>query len=837
MMRCGVAGLFVVCAFSTPAAGADVAELVLPAMWQVKLDVEDAGIAGKWFAPDLNDKTWTPISTHKSVGWDQQGLPLHVGFAWYRTTMFVGMGFQKKHAYLYFSAVDEEAWVWVNGVSAGEHTCASEKLALPEIWKKPFFFDVTKLVRFERPNQFTVRVHNAAKMGGVYKPVFLFTGDAPMALADMQGRAEAAIEKLRTSRKPEIRYEVWAGYAYDPVTPDAVPEGDAPPPEGPSWGHSFVKEIQLNAACGELAPFAVHVRNRGAEELQMRMDLANVRHAERDFLVTADRVEARYVDYYLTRAGNVVPDPLPRTGGANCVYIPSGQTRSFFSLINTTGMPAGVWKGEVHVTPMRAGPILKLPFALDVAPVVLPGKMPIWVTMWEGNLNTRHADLDPRGGDEPYYDLLRRTGVNVVMFHYYYAIPWPVLDEAGVLTGINPVDFDRMLVRRRFGKDNFLLILIQATSSRRSEWWGKEFQSDQWNRNVVKYMRLLAAHIRTRHRIPDDRWALYLLDENIGEMFIALGKLVREADPTIRIWANRVEELDQVKKAEPYIDIYAPVRGHVGKFRESEAFLREKGKERWFYAHNGWFHDKTARSYHRHNPSSPHEIYRMDGWRAWDWNVRGMGYWVYGAYFQRYSGLGGEYRKASPGFIYAGQHGPVTTRRLEAYREGLEDYKLLWITNRAAGVPGQEEQAVRKARADIGASHKEVVAKRGHPDVLLKWRKTLLEDAATLCAAAPLDVAVAKVETTPTSASIVLEASKPVRVWAWLWHGTRYPSPGSRAWQFIASPEAGREPRVEIARLVPEEPCKVALVVGGPEGQQRVLDCQFRTKGWGTPLP
>ena len=40
--------------FAVGAEAKEVSEILLPAMWQVKLDVQNAGTDQKWFAPDLN---------------------------------------------------------------------------------------------------------------------------------------------------------------------------------------------------------------------------------------------------------------------------------------------------------------------------------------------------------------------------------------------------------------------------------------------------------------------------------------------------------------------------------------------------------------------------------------------------------------------------------------------------------------------------------------------------------------------------------------------------------------------------------------------------------------
>lgn len=60
-------------------------------------------------------------------------------------------------------------------------------------------------------------------------------------------------------------------------------------------------------------------------------------------------------------------------------------------------------------------------------------------------------------------------------------------------------------------------------------------------------------------------------------MRLSLGKLVREADPHVQICANRMEDLETLKKADPYIDVIVPYSpwlsseglGH-GRHAESE---------------------------------------------------------------------------------------------------------------------------------------------------------------------------------------------------------------------------------------------------------------------------
>ncbi len=191
----------------------------------------------------------------------------------------------------------------------------------------------------------------------------------------------------------------------------------------------------------------------------------------------------------------------------------------------------------------------------------------------------------------------------------------------------------------------------------------------------------------------------------------------------------------------------------------------------------------------------------------------------------RYSAVKPTTPYANVGFIYMGHDEPVTSRRLEAYREGWEDYKLLWTIRQAAGVDGQDQAVVERALAHISSAVDEILGDKDRGDVLLGWRKTLLEDATELCAAAPLDVTISEVTVTRNSAVVKCSASRPVRMWTWL---DREPD----EFRFIESAPATTDPVVTLEGLVAGETCKVTLVFAGPEGQHRVLTREITTEGW-----
>jgi hypothetical protein len=142
----------------------------LPKVWRFRLDKKNVGLQEQWFAPMTDLKDWQTLEIGKF--WDEQKIQ-HVGFAWYRLdwpapAFTVPAG---KDVWLWFGAVDEQAWVYVNGMKAGEHVEDPD-----QGWDKPFPIKVTGLLKPGGPNTIVVRVGNEALAGGIWKSVKLAIG-------------------------------------------------------------------------------------------------------------------------------------------------------------------------------------------------------------------------------------------------------------------------------------------------------------------------------------------------------------------------------------------------------------------------------------------------------------------------------------------------------------------------------------------------------------------------------------------------------------------------------------------------------------------------------------
>jgi hypothetical protein len=127
--------------------------------WRFRVDPAAEGHVHTWFDPACDDATWSELPIE--AFW----TPDYLGVGWYRRTFDLPARPEHLAAELVFDAVDETAWVWVNGVYVGGQDIG------PDGWDKPFRVDATEELRWNARNQITVRVLNTAFAGGIWKPV------------------------------------------------------------------------------------------------------------------------------------------------------------------------------------------------------------------------------------------------------------------------------------------------------------------------------------------------------------------------------------------------------------------------------------------------------------------------------------------------------------------------------------------------------------------------------------------------------------------------------------------------------------------------------------------
>lgn len=144
-----------------------VEDITLPSRrWHFKTDPEGVGREQGWYAVNFDDSGWMN-DARTETHWGRFLDEAYIGPAWYRRSIDVPAVEGWDKALLRFNGADEQAWVWLNGEYAGEHTMGSAG------WDVPFMLDVTELVKTGQSNKLAVLVENTAGGGGLWQPIEL----------------------------------------------------------------------------------------------------------------------------------------------------------------------------------------------------------------------------------------------------------------------------------------------------------------------------------------------------------------------------------------------------------------------------------------------------------------------------------------------------------------------------------------------------------------------------------------------------------------------------------------------------------------------------------------
>ena len=117
---------------------------------------------------------WKPIDTTRC--WEAQGyqddttLRGYNGLAWYRTSFTVPASFKGRRIRLFIGGINNQGWCWVNGAIADQIPHHAGYMR----WRYHHEIDITDQVRFDAPNELTIRVLNDDSFGGLFRRSFVY---------------------------------------------------------------------------------------------------------------------------------------------------------------------------------------------------------------------------------------------------------------------------------------------------------------------------------------------------------------------------------------------------------------------------------------------------------------------------------------------------------------------------------------------------------------------------------------------------------------------------------------------------------------------------------------
>jgi hypothetical protein len=169
-----------------------------------------------------------------------------------------------------------------------------------------------------------------------------------------------------------------------------------------------------------------------------------------------------------------------------------------------------------------------------------------------------------------------------------------------------------------------------------------------------------------------NQWALYPVDEPVAEKMESLiwsAKIIKAVNKQLRVYANPIAvsknsvTIWQLIQLEPLVDILQPSFRLVA---EQKSFFINLNKPWWIYD----------------NPPAPVKsaepnFYRALALKSWALGAQGTGFWSYSDTSKSSAWDDFDGRRPDWAIVYEGKDQVVSSRRWEAFAQGIADYDLL----------------------------------------------------------------------------------------------------------------------------------------------------------------
>jgi hypothetical protein len=239
-------------------------------------------------------------------------------------------------------------------------------------------------------------------------------------------------------------------------------------------------------------------------------------------------------------------------------------------------------------------------------------------------------------------------------------------------------DFSEMdkVINELAGHDVFVLLSGLPDAIKESD-LGNNGPSSESVTSLNNYLEKLTAHLDSKG-IDKKHFAFYPYDEPGGigwtvvNKLVAFSKMVKQKDPELLVYMDGGGEAPMFSAMQPYIDIWCVGYNALPEVSPVMDIVRkDPGGMLWSY----------DCSYSFARPMGPNikniniiGQFRVSALAAFRWDAAGIGYWSYNLGGNMWGRTMYEYP-----LVYKSAEKPVNSRRWEAVREGIEDYRI--VTN------------------------------------------------------------------------------------------------------------------------------------------------------------
>jgi hypothetical protein len=319
------------------------------------------------------------------------------------------------------------------------------------------------------------------------------------------------------------------------------------------------------------------------------------------------------------------------------LHLAPGEPVMLWLTIKTHGLPPGLWQGRMLVE-QSPGSHSAMPLEVRVGAVELPAENPIigfsFTSFRERRDLARLALEYGINGCSHYddWDMCRQLGFKFFRFNLPHAnfkgADMDVKDEEVAKQDLEPIQEAVMRLKLK------------------PEEWGIEVFDEPFDKNAWA---AVAWMVRVRRLWPEARFWCNPGYSEVHHNFATVPGTIDPLKPYVNTWC-------------PYIKYLEPSSSEV------LAALRATGQPLWYYAIN-------------YNHSRPANGGRWMPWLAWKNHLNGWALYSLEAW-----GKGNPWRDQTCARLYPGN---TPSLWLEGLRQGVQDYKRLWLLARK-GVPGTQ---------------------------------------------------------------------------------------------------------------------------------------------------
>ncbi|HPC18334.1 MAG TPA: PQQ-binding-like beta-propeller repeat protein [Candidatus Hydrogenedentes bacterium] len=487
--------------------------------------------------------------------------------------------------------------------------------------------------------------------------------------------------------------------------------------------------VVVQAFQDEREDVALTLRNISAAPLDVRCTFTDpatkgMRHVEPEL---SKKVVLRHAVPVATALQDRVFDALPKLDSSRTIQLPPGESRQLWIVVDTHDLEPGTHELTLYLGSLDKPTTLRaVPLRIEVWPIRLPGD--VFAKMNWCGFN------EPETSNDAARDLIEH-GVSAA---YGPPLPSIPVDAEGRRAGdVDWTAFDRAMARI---PRHFTLFWGGPPACKWPEGAVPKEDSDVHFNGFKTSVEELARHLESLG-FTYRQWAFYPIDEpwNTGFTLVPILKrfceMVKRADPNVQMYADpaglvRVEYLDEFKNL---VDIWQPEMNLLKRDPKLVEWFQKNAKRFWTYEAPGPAKDLP-----------PLGHYRAFAWMAWKFGCEGAGYWVYRGEDNWWTFTNPDYS-----VVYETNRQITPSRRWEADRDGVEDYRALHVLREAiakARAIGHAAEA-QKAQALMDEAVEQLIGwQMANIDEITRWTKDysldfdLLMDYRARIAAAIMDL-------------------------------------------------------------------------------------------------